>query len=372
MIISTVAELRLYIPNHAMDNLEGIKGSIYNSENDFLMEKLGRELYTELLKQYADMDEYKIQKFIDNIQTNAEITPWMQLLSIAQRVVAFDCMGRSVNIRAVSDNGQGINVAEADNYKAAEVKSLDNYRMDATKEAHSAVNIMLNLLEYWTKHSQTINSEDPELSESDKDELTIVNLWKSSRYYYLCSTLLLPSAEILNSNYLDIYDNREKFIRMIPDLKFIQEEKINPAFGEEFIDMMSSIGVIGTEKMKTIDATTNSETTLTTDQVQLLTRIVHKLRKVESVMLEERTEILKTSKERRMKAHDEAEMLLKNALDYLILNQNVITGINQDIKNAVALSPWYVNPDDTTVDTNECKFQNNKRGNALFVTPSLN
>ena len=107
MIISTAAEFRIYIPNHAYDNLDGIKGSIYNSENDFLMEKLGRELYTELCTQYNAMTEDDILVFIEKILTNKELTPWMQLLSMAQRSVAFDCMGRSVSIRAVSDNGQG-------------------------------------------------------------------------------------------------------------------------------------------------------------------------------------------------------------------------------------------------------------------------
>lgn len=372
MIISTAEELRLYIPNHAYENIEGIKGSIYNSENDFLMEKLGRELYTELCKQYYAMNEEDIMVFIEKIQTNKDMTPWMQLLSIAQRAVAFDCMGRSVSIRAVSDNGQGLNIAEATNYKAADDKSRSDYRSDAAKEAHSAINIMLNQLEYWAKHSQTINPDDPQLSDSDKEELEIIALWKSSRYYYLCSTLLLPSAEILNANYLDIYDNREKFIRMIPDLKFIQEEKINPAFGEEFIDLMTRIGLLGTEKIKTVDPTTNNDIALTTTQVQLLTRIIHQLRKVESTMLEERTDILKTSKDRRMKAHDESELLLKNTLDYLVLNQKIITAINAEIKNAVSLAPWYINPDATIDETAERKFQNNRRGNVLFVTPSLN
>ena len=90
------------------------------------------------------------------------------------------------------------------------------------------------------------------------------------------------------------------------------------------------------------------------------------------MMLEERTEILKISKERRMKAHDEAELLLKNTLDYLILHQNLITSINTEIKEAVALAPWYINPDATTVAVSDRKFENNQRGNALFVMPSLN
>lgn len=46
MLIKTIEEVRLYIPNHRLDDIQGLKGYIDSSERDFLADKLGMELYT--------------------------------------------------------------------------------------------------------------------------------------------------------------------------------------------------------------------------------------------------------------------------------------------------------------------------------------
>ena len=48
MIITTIQELRLASPAHALDSIDGLVGFIDNSEHDFLEEKLGTPLYDSL------------------------------------------------------------------------------------------------------------------------------------------------------------------------------------------------------------------------------------------------------------------------------------------------------------------------------------
>ena len=144
MILSTIEELRFYIPNHALDNIDSIHGSIYNSEHDFLEDKLGTQLYDAVCAYYKELTA----KVLINTAFNGdEQSCMMQLLLAAQRAVAFDAMARSISIRAISDNGGGVNVAESDDYKAADDKSKNDYRLACIKEAHTAVNITLKLLE---------------------------------------------------------------------------------------------------------------------------------------------------------------------------------------------------------------------------------
>ena len=44
MIITTIQELRLASPAHALDSIDGLVGFIDNSEHDFLEDKLGTHL----------------------------------------------------------------------------------------------------------------------------------------------------------------------------------------------------------------------------------------------------------------------------------------------------------------------------------------
>ena len=69
MLITSIQELRLASPAHALDSLDGLVGFIDNSEHDFLEDKLGTPLYEALCKWY---DESAIAEII------LWFTPWWQ------------------------------------------------------------------------------------------------------------------------------------------------------------------------------------------------------------------------------------------------------------------------------------------------------
>ena len=329
MIITTIEELRLSAPAHALDSIDGLVGFIDNSEHEFLEEKLGIPLY-EALCQWYDQN-LVTRSTVEDYQTGY----WNRLLLICQRIVAFDALGRAAGMQVVSVNNAGINQMTADDYKTADKDSVDTYRQTCQKEAHAALNRLLTMLEQWTKEdgAATVPGGSPSgsvpngspagmpatvpdgspsgkttatvLAGSPSEKTEIVTLWKQSRYYYRSTASLIPTALCLQ-DYLNIYDSREKFIQMLPDLLFIQEEQIAPAIGEDFFQWL----ILRSLQGDSIDPLTS--------------RIIHRLRKVMAALLVGRTSVIKYSKEQKIQAHDDGVRMLDTACTYIRNQQPAI------------------------------------------------
>lgn len=311
MIITSIEELRLASPAHALDSIDGMLGFIDNSEHDFLEDKLGTPLYEALCKWY---DANPVTRSnVSDYQTGY----WNRLLLMAQRVVAFDALGRAIGMQAISVNNAGINQMIADDYPAPDKngKTIDLYRETCNKEAHAALNQLLRQLEQWCK-------EDNE----EEERQAIVTDWKKSRYYYLAAELLIPSCETLQA-YLNIYDSREKFIQLLPDLQFIQEEQIATSVGE---DLMKAIVDYQTDGELPEDAPAGL--------AALFSTVLHRLRKVMAALLAGRTAVLKYTKEQKVQFHDDGVRMFETAINYLRAHQ-------QDFpEDLVKNAPWYVAP----------------------------
>ena len=315
MIITTTEELRLCFPSHAIDHIEAFKGYIDNSEHEFLLQPLGQPLYDKLCEWY-DQNKPILSTVIDK-----NTGYYNQLAIIAQRCVAFDAMSRAIDQQAISINGSGINFASADDYKPADRDAINAAKQSYLKEAHSALNRLLYTLEQWTAQCPTeedVTAETQELYE-------ICKFWRSSRYFYLAAQLLIPSATVLQE-YLNIYDSREKFIQMLPDLHFIQEEIIAPAIGEDFCEFLVGMQTTGGTKRDATAAVSGEPKVLADDsEIPATTRrLLHKLRKIEATLLEGRTRVIKVDKDRKIQAHDEGIRLLGQWRDYCQLHQSAI------------------------------------------------
>ena len=328
MIITNIQELRLASPAHALDSMDGLLGFIDNSEHDFLEDKLGTPLYNALCQWY---DENPMTRStISDYQTGY----WNRLLLIAQRVVAFDALGRAIGMQAISVNNSGINQMIADDYPAPDKngKTIDLYIQTCNKEAHAALNQMLRLLEQWCKEpAEPDGKTDGEapatatvLSDSVAEKEEIVTLWKESHYYYLAAQLLIPSCETLQV-YLNIYDSREKFIQLLPDLQFIQEEQIATSVGD---DLMKAIVDYQTDGKLPEDAPAGL--------AALFSTVLHRLRKVVVALLAGRSLVLKYTKEQKVQFHDDGVRMFETAINYLRAHQ-------QDFpEDLVKNAPWYV------------------------------
>ena len=383
MLISTPEELRLYAPANAIDHIDSLAGFLDSSEHDFLAEKLGTQLHASLVAYYQDLrtSEGGLENFINSITQGAEMPPYARLLTIAQRIVAFDALGRAIDMQAISVNGSGINISTADDYQKADREMVLAYKATCTKEAHAAVNRLLVLLEEWTKESSaspaevpadesavegegsvpagspsgeaTVPEGSPSGSTDTEEKTEIVRLWRSSRFFFLAAGLVIPSATVLQ-DYLNIYDSREKFITMLPDLRTIQEDIIAPIIGEDFLDYMISFS-------------RSAPSDLSDGDIRLLSRILHRLRKAVARHLESRTQQMKLTDPRRNAAHDEAVQLTTDLSDYLSAHQG---DLPSDALEAFTTSPLY-KPADTPASSDTPSFENNAADSVIFVTPAL-
>lgn len=342
MILSTTKELRLHIPSNAIDEISSLQGILDNSEKDFLRDKLGGSLYNRLCEYYQTVSPDDFYMAVCNGENTQH--PWMQLLLMAQRMVTYDAMSRFVYTQALSINGTGINVASSDDYGAASKDLLDKGVQGYKREAMVSLNQMLVMLEGWAKKmatpapiadADTIEQPTEPKDEEHKTIEEISLLWQESQYYYLHHDLLIATCADLQ-HYLDIYESREKFIRLLPDLHFIQDEYISEAIGEDTVQLL----------LHTDDPADKP--------------LLRKVRRLMVAHLEERTTILTIDKARRAAAHNEAISLRSSVLRLMEMR-----------KAAPAANKTPDKPSTNTTDSTSKGYENNQPNSKIFVSPLL-
>ena len=377
MIISTNQELRLHVPSNAIDDIATIQGILDNSEKDVLKDKLGASLYNRLCEEYKKLDPLD---FYNHVQDGTYIQhPWEELLLNAQRVVSNEAMARFAYQQIISINGAGVNIASSNDYDAASEKLLDKGVAGYKKEALVSLNNLLLMLENMAKMANTpigANVPKDESTDVPKDDSTkgdgdtedpptqptkeeihaaledIILLWQESRYYYLHHDLLIPTCEIMQQ-YLDIYDSRDKFIRLIPDMLFIQSEYLEEAFGEDFIPRL-------------LQADEND-------------KMLKKARQLVVAYLKERTSVISFDKLTRSTAHNDA-ITVRESIHRLLKKEEAEKQAKLDAAKAENASEGST-PSSSTSNASSASssngkdgsegYQNNQKGSRIFVTPIL-
>lgn len=386
MILFTNQELRLHLPSNAVDEVANLQGMLDNSEKDFLKPRLGASLYDRLCKQYASIDPSVFCDAVtDGTYTN---DPWSELLIYAQRMIVNDAMAQNIEKQALSINGSGINVASSNDYAVATDKQIAQGKESYRQSAMTSLNNLLSLLEGWAKEVNTpmpIEAEGDgtevstpsdgsnqgsssegtdEGTDSGKDEAAeteakqheaieeIVTLWQESKYYYYHRDLLFPTCESLQP-YLDIYGNRDKFVRLIPDMLFIQSEYLEEAFGEDFIPRL-------------LQASEDD-------------KMLKKARQLVAAYLKERTSVINFDKLTRSTAHNDA-ITVRESIHRLLKKEEAEAQAKLDAAKAENSSDGSTHSSSTSnassASSSDNKggsegYDNNQKGSRIFVTPIL-
>ena len=381
MILSSNQELRLHLPSNAVDEVANLQGMLDNSEKDFLKPRLGASLYDRLCKQYASIDPSVFCDAVtDGTYTN---DPWNELLLYAQRMIVNDAMAQNIEKQAISVNGSGINVASSNDYAVATDKQIAQGKESYRQSAMTSLNNLLSLLEGWAKEVNTpmpiaadgdgVEDSTPsdgsnqgsssEGTDSGKDDAAetaakqheaieeIVTLWQESKYYYYHRDLLFPTCESLQP-YLDIYGNRDKFVRLIPDMLFIQSEYLEEAFGEDFIPRL-------------LHADEND-------------KMLKKARQLIAAYLKERTSVISFDKLTRSTAHNDA-ITVRESIHRLLKKEEAEAQAKLDAAKAdsatdgsSSLSTSNASSASSSGDKGGSEgYDNNQKGSRIFVTPIL-
>lgn len=341
MILTTPEELRLYLPTHVADSLESLNGFIDNSEHDFLLEKIGQPLYARLQEEYDKLEDKSV--LIDGTDRD---NAWVQLIGLCQRPVAFDMLYRAADVSAVSMNESGLNILGTGEYDAADGEMIDRYKRRLNMEAHRGIDRLLTILEEWAEDVASPMADEG-LVEHYRQLEEIIGLWKKSRYFYLAEGLFINTARRFNE-LVDIYDSREKFIQLLPDLRYCQEFILRPEIGDALTDDLL-------EKSKMLPSANPDE-----EQAIRLARYALALH------TEARSNLFS-----RAEAKDEALGAVRRLVDYLKNHQDKLN------PEAVKSSPFYVEKkresavSETAEETKAPRWKNNRKGNKLFVTRSI-
>lgn len=386
MILFTNQELRLHLPSNAVDDVANLQGMLDNSEKDFLKPRLGASLYDRLSKQYASIEP---SVFCDAVGDGTYVNdPWNELLLYAQRMIVNDAMAQNIEKQALSVNGSGINVASSNDYAVATDKQIAQGKESYHQSAMTSLNNLLSLLEGWAKEvntpmpidaagdgaegstpsdgcNQGSSSEGTdEGTDGGKDDAAeaekkqheaieeIVTLWQESKYYYYHRDLLFPTCESLQP-YLDIYGNRDKFVRLIPDMLFIQSEYLEEAFGEDFIPRL-------------LQADEND-------------KMLKKARQLVAAYLKERTSVINFDKLTRSTAHNDA-ITVRESIHRLLKKEKAEAQAKLDAAKAESaaegstpsLSTSNASSASSSNDNDDSEgYDNNQKGSRIFVTPIL-
>ena len=386
MILFTNQELRLHLPSNAVDDVANLQGMLDNSEKDFLKPRLGASLYDRLCKQYASIEP---SIFCEAVGDGTYVNdPWNELLLYAQRMIVNDAMAQNIEKQALSVNGSGINVASSNDYAVATDKQIAQGKESYRQSAMTSLNNLLSLLEGWAKEVNTsmpidtagdgaegsTPSDDSnqgsssegtdEGTDSGKDDAAeteakqheaieeIVTLWQESKYYYYHRDLLFPTCESLQP-YLDIYSNRDKFVRLIPDMLFIQSEYLEEAFGEDFIPRL-------------LQADEND-------------KMLKKARQLVAAYLKERTSVINFDKLTRSTAHNDA-ITVRESIHRLLKKEEAEKQAKLDAAKAESAaedsSSSFATSNASSASSSDNKggsegYDNNQEGSRIFVTPIL-
>lgn len=385
MILFTNQELRLHLPSNAVDDVANLQGMLDNSEKDFLKPRLGASLYDRLSKQYASIEP---SVFCDAVGDGTYVNdPWNELLLYAQRMIVNDAIAQNIEKQALSVNGSGINVASSNDYAVATDKQIAQGKESYRQSAMTSLNNLLSLLEGWAKEvntpmpidtavdgaegstpsdgsNQGSSSEGTdEGTDSGKDDAAetekkqheaieeIVTLWQESKYYYYHRDLLFPTCESLQP-YLDIYGNRDKFVRLIPDMLFIQSEYLEEAFGEDFIPRL-------------LQADEND-------------KMLKKARQLVAAYLKERTSVINFDKLTRSTAHNDA-ITVRESIHRLLKKEEAEKQAKLDAAKAESAAEGSSSSSTSNASSASSSdnkgdsegYDNNQEGSRIFVTPIL-
>ena len=346
MLIHTPEELRLHLPNHAYDDLESMMGAFRRSEADVLKEKIGASLYRKLVEKYNNvLDEEHVSWML---QIGSD-DPWGELAYLCQQIIVFDAFMRSADINAISVNQSGINIVSAENYNAANKDGVSAYKHQLNKELHAAINRLLLWLE---ELAQDVAAEENESDESDDESSAreIVTLWKSAKYYYLISDLFIRTATVFN-RFVDIYDSREKFINLLPDLRYCQRQYIENELGE----------------MLTADLLQKSNDGTGNDKEK---KLIAKIQEALALCVEDRSKNFD-----RKQAHDDAIGAIARMTEYARWNilslDEVAAQSFPDYQTAREQAKARTNSAPAENGPQPKPWQNNQPGNAMLVMPAI-
>lgn len=320
MILTLPQEIESYLPTSKWKDAQGLLAYTEEEEANLLLPVLGEELMDHLTERYDELvAEY--QGITPQVFPAEQVDDTVRLIRMCQKAVLYMALANNSGLMAVSFNkGGGMNVVSAEYYEAADKESIVRFERDAYKKAHRNIDAILTLLE----------------RDAQKAEPQFADMWRKSRYFYLQSHLLITTAMQMQ-DYLDIKGSRERYIELVPDLKYCQSTYLAPRIGDALMKALVAQATDATIVPTVTDETkTEAEIIAANDAIRAdWNEALDRLRAALANYTEHRNPKL-----RRSDSLSEADMSMARALEYLSAHQ-------PSFLPYIETSPLYVAPDPT-------------------------
>ncbi len=218
MLLTTIEEIEACLPTSKWDDVDKLLGLVEDEEQAHVVPILGRKLYSRFVARYGELvGEHGNICATNESLTADDVTPEVRAIRLCQKIQLYMALANNAGMLSVSFNaGGGLNVASADYYASADKEQVQRFVRDALGKAHRSTEALLIMLEDDAK------SDEPQWADD----------WHESRYFYHQGSLLITTA-VQMQEYVDIAENRERFIAMVPDLKYSQSAYIQTELGNE-------------------------------------------------------------------------------------------------------------------------------------------
>lgn len=313
MLITTTEELNMYLPNNLLPDLNMLGGFIEQAENSFIMPVLGKPLFDKLNTEYKAIED----KSVLLPDSTTEQTGWMKLIKAVQCATLFYALYDGAEFLNITITQSGMMQVSTDGMSPTSDNNIAGFKKSARTKAYQAKDLLYILLE-----------EDAAAAVPQ-----YVTLWKESRFYSIIKGRLITTASQFQ-RFIDIYESREKFVSLIPDISYCESMYIRGELGTDFVTALIE------------QQTAGKLTGIKQD-------VVDKLQTALALFVEDRSKLFS-----RPEAKNEAVMML-----------NIAKRDIQDHQSAfipeIQTSPLYVAPNTEPPASKE--WVNNKSGDQLFV-----
>ena len=331
MILSSTEEISAYLPSSLYDRVESLLTLVEETEENILVPVLGRKLYETVCEKYEELKEEHggvTSVFIEP----KDVTDDVRLVRLCQSPVVYMTLARNTGILNVSLNeGGGMNQLSTTGFDRADDNSINLFERDAFFKGRRGIDRLLLFLE------EDAQSIEPQYAE----------LWRTSRYFYKQGDLLFTTAIEMN-RFLDIGESREKFISMLPDIRYCQNVYIAPVIGDDLLQAL----------VDWCTGRNESEVAADDKKRKVWDKAIDNLRMALALYIESR----RPEKQRRY-SENEASLSMHKAKDYIMEHQD-------DFGEAIKTSPLYTPPETPKPDLvpeDYVPFDDSNPNNAIMV-----
>lgn len=221
MLVTKTEEIKAYLPTAVYSDPTALLALTQDAEETYILPVLGRSLYEHVCEQYETITSGGGLVTPSGAPGNTGGEPIEKLIRLCQMPTVYFALSNSAGILSVSLNGAGMNRMSTDGYDAADDKTVARFTKDTFMKAHRGIDRLLLFLEEDAKKAE------PEFAE----------LWKESTYFYAQGDLLFTTATVME-RYLDLGGSRERFITLLPDIRYCQDVYLAPRVGDRLIEAM--------------------------------------------------------------------------------------------------------------------------------------